>query len=65
MDKLDEMQTLTEKEYHDQTPSETFNFWLYENYLIDNSNDYIKLAEDTEVQLKFLRDVGLPEDTEL
>lgn len=49
----------------DKTPSEMFNDWLYENYFIGNGHKLVQLMEDTNVQLQFLNESGLDEDTEL
>jgi hypothetical protein len=48
-----------------KTPSEMFNDWLYENYMIGNGHMFLNLAENTEVQARFLDEAGLDEDTEL
>ena len=73
MNKLDELQSITEEEYYRalfeaqklKTPSDMFNDWLYENYPIGNGHTLTRLQEDTSIQETFLRDNNLPLDTEL
>jgi len=48
-----------------KTPSEMFNDWLYENYMIGNGHMLLNLVENTEVQARFLDEAGLDEDTAL
>jgi hypothetical protein len=48
-----------------KTPSEMFNDWLYENYMIGNGDTLLNLMEDGDIQSKFLDEAELPEDTEL
>jgi hypothetical protein len=44
---------------------ESFNKWLYENYQINNRDALTDLFESPEAQEKYLKDMGLPPETEL
>jgi len=48
-----------------KTPSEMFNDWLYENYMIGNGTMLLNYYEDGDIQARFLDEAGLDEDTEL
>lgn len=48
-----------------KTPSEMFSDWLYKNVRIGNGDMLIEAMENTILQEQFLREYGLPEDTEL
>jgi len=48
-----------------KTPSEMFNEWLYENYMIGNGTMLLNYYEDGDIQARFLDEAGLDEDTEL
>ena len=48
----------------EQNISEQFNVWLYENYSIGNGHRLVQLTEDMAVVDRFLKDAGLPADTE-
>ena len=39
--------------------------WLYKHFPIGNGDMLVELEENTLIQLDYLRDMGLPEDTEL
>ena len=41
-----------------------FDDWLYENYHIGNGDTLVRLMEDMSVVARFLKDAGLPADTE-
>jgi hypothetical protein len=43
----------------------SFEDWLYSHYIIGNSHTLTRLLENTEIQLQYLREFNLPEDTEL
>jgi hypothetical protein len=42
-----------------------FRKWLYANYHINNGDRLIELEEDMSVVEQYLKEVGLPSDTEL
>lgn len=44
---------------------EAYSKWLYENYSIWNGDRLISLLEDGCTQEKYLRDMGLPIDSEI
>lgn len=44
---------------------EQFHQWLYENYRIGNGHMLTELEENAVVQLAFLREAGLPIDTDI
>lgn len=48
-----------------KTPSEMFNEWLYQNYMIGNGHMLLNYYEDGDIQAQFLDEMGLPEETEL
>ena len=48
-----------------KTPSEMFNDWIYETQHIGNGHQLVACLENTSLQEQFLRDSGLPMDTEL
>ena len=41
-----------------------FDDWLYQNYHIGNGGTLVRLTEDANVVARFLKDAGLPADTE-
>ena len=41
-----------------------FIYWLYENYTVNDDN-LVDLMQNGDIQLNFLDEYGLPEDTEL
>ena len=51
---------MTEK----QKIANDFDDWLYKNYYIGNGKTLVSLMEDSNVVDKFLKDAGLPADTE-
>lgn len=48
----------------DISTKDQFIHWLYQNYKVHDDN-LIDLMDDGDIQLKFLDEYGLPEDTEL
>lgn len=56
---------LAEYKTEKKTPSEMFNDWLYERYMIGNGHMLLNYYEDGDIQATFLDEMGLPEDTEL
>lgn len=69
----DVLATVTDEQYFRElftaqkvkSPSDMFNDWLYKNYPIGNGHMLVELTENPAIQTEFLRDAGLPEDTEL
>ena len=59
------MAELEQKERNKITTAEQFDDWLYQNYSIGNGHRLVQLMEDNTVVNKFLKDAGLPADTEL
>ena len=51
--------------YYYMHTQEAFDKWLYENYMIWNGNRLVELYEDGTVRDKYIKDMGLPIDTEL
>ena len=47
-----------------QKLADKFDDWLYQNYSIGNGHRLVQLMEDTTVVARFLKDAGLPADTE-
>ena len=58
------MAELEQKERNKKAIAEHFNEWLYKNYSIWNGHRLVQLMEDNTVVNKFLKDAGLPADTE-
>ena len=58
------MAELEQKERNKKAIAEHFNEWLYKNYSIGNGHRLVQLMEDTTVVDRFLKDAGLPADTE-
>ena len=53
-----------QKERNKIAIAEQFDDWLYNNYHIGNGDTLVLLMEDTSVVDRFLKDAGLPADTE-
>jgi hypothetical protein len=53
---------LTEQAY--LSTEAAFTEWLYENYSIGNGHTLTRLQEDGDVAVRYLKDMGLPLDTE-
>ena len=47
-----------------QKLADKFDDWLYQNYHIGNGGTLVRLTEDANVVARFLKDAGLPADTE-
>jgi hypothetical protein len=59
---MNDSEMITELKY--LCSQEAFDKWLYENYSIWNGDRLIQLYEDGEVMNKYIKDMGLPDDTE-
>lgn len=57
-----DQQMLAEYQY---AKSQGFTDWLYKNVPIGNGDMLIQALENTNLQSQYLRDIGLPQDTEL
>ena len=53
-----------EQQYTKQTIADKFDDWLYKNYYIGNGKTLVSLMENPSVVEQFLKDAGLPADTE-
>ena len=55
---------LEQRERNKITITDRFYDWLYKNYSIGNGHTLVNLMEDSTVVDRFLKDAGLPADTE-
>ena len=64
---------MSEQQFHHEVMAEEeqkqkldndFDEWLYKNYMIGNGHTLVRLMEDMTVVEIFLKDAGLPADTE-
>ena len=53
-----------EQQYTKQNIADMFDDWLYKNYYIGNGKTLVSLMENPSVIEQFLKDAGLPADTE-
>jgi hypothetical protein len=53
------------QEHYKYLVSQGFIDWIYKNKQIGNGDQLINAMENGDLQLEYLNDVGLPEDTEL
>ena len=53
-----------EQQYIKPTIADKFNLWLYKNYFIGNGKTLVSLMEYPSIVEQFLKDAGLPADTE-
>ena len=53
-----------EQQYTKQKLADDFDDWLYQIYSIGNGSRLVQLMEDNTVVNRFLKDAGLPADTE-
>ena len=58
------MAELEHKERNKKDIAEQFDDWLYQNYSIGKGHRLVQLMEDNTVVNRFLKDAGLPADTE-
>ena len=60
----DEQELAMLAEYH-YKKTQGFIDWIYENRSIGNGDMLLEAMEDTRLQEQYIRDAGLPSDTEL
>ena len=56
------MEMLAEYQY---AKSQGFIDWIYRNRQIGNGHQLVNALEDGDLQAEYIKEVGLPEDTEL
>jgi hypothetical protein len=45
--------------------NEAYTKWLYDNHVICNGDMLVNLLEDADLQVRYLREHGLPSDSEI